>query len=293
MITAYYLAQLLPIYRMAKRLNENTNSLHKDNNLTREKAKFLLVLGSSNSDEALRGFFTKYDAASADVNPIGSLSKTHLRIFLKWCGKKWKNFEETIKKILDTVASPELKSTDSTESTLTLQDDEIDIGMTYDQLFLLGKLRKEEMLGPISMFKRLCPIWYGKQIVMINSKKKENKNVNYIDIANIVKTFFGWYFFNRNKMTIVPASVHGTGYSPDDNRHDLRPVFYPNFWNSETQKILLNMAEKMDADADAGAAGAGAAGAGDAEQTNSGGGSHPKYTRRYKEKSNKYTRSRK
>lgn len=31
----------------------------------------LLVLGSANVDEALRGYLTKYDCSSADINPIG------------------------------------------------------------------------------------------------------------------------------------------------------------------------------------------------------------------------------
>lgn len=31
----------------------------------------LLVLGSANVDEALRGYMTKYDCSSADINPIG------------------------------------------------------------------------------------------------------------------------------------------------------------------------------------------------------------------------------
>ena len=35
----------------------------------------LLVLGTSNVDEALRGYVTKYDASSADLNPIGAISK--------------------------------------------------------------------------------------------------------------------------------------------------------------------------------------------------------------------------
>ena len=35
----------------------------------------LLVLGSANVDEALRGYMTKYDCSSADVNPIGGISK--------------------------------------------------------------------------------------------------------------------------------------------------------------------------------------------------------------------------
>ena len=40
---------------------------------------FLLVLGSSNLDEALRGYFTKYGCSSADINPIGSFSKIRLK----------------------------------------------------------------------------------------------------------------------------------------------------------------------------------------------------------------------
>ncbi|XP_048422710.1 glutamine-dependent NAD(+) synthetase isoform X2 [Pyrus x bretschneideri] len=48
------------------------------------KPGFYLVLGSSNVDEALRGYFTKYDCSAADINPIGSISKQDLRAFLRW-----------------------------------------------------------------------------------------------------------------------------------------------------------------------------------------------------------------
>ena len=44
----------------------------------------LLVLGSSNVDEALRGYFTKYDCSSADINPIGGIAKTDLKKFLTY-----------------------------------------------------------------------------------------------------------------------------------------------------------------------------------------------------------------
>lgn len=50
----------------------------------RGKGGFLLVLGSANVDEALRGYLTKYDCSAADVNPIGGISKADLRAFLKW-----------------------------------------------------------------------------------------------------------------------------------------------------------------------------------------------------------------
>ena len=43
----------------------------------------LLVVGSANVDESLRGYLTKYDCSSADINPIGGISKTDLKGFLK------------------------------------------------------------------------------------------------------------------------------------------------------------------------------------------------------------------
>lgn len=36
---------------------------------------FYLVLGSANVDESLWGYLTKYDCSSADINPIGGISK--------------------------------------------------------------------------------------------------------------------------------------------------------------------------------------------------------------------------
>eukprot|EP00658_Telonema_sp_P-2_P060954 TRINITY_DN49725_c0_g1_i1.p1 TRINITY_DN49725_c0_g1~~TRINITY_DN49725_c0_g1_i1.p1 ORF type:complete len:126 (-),score=46.14 TRINITY_DN49725_c0_g1_i1:108-485(-) len=48
----------------------------------------LLVLGSANLDESLCGYFTKYDSSSADINPIGALSRTMVKSFLRWAGKE-------------------------------------------------------------------------------------------------------------------------------------------------------------------------------------------------------------
>lgn len=47
----------------------------------------LLVLGTGNVDEALRGYLTKYDNSSADINPIGGISKVDLRRFLLWAAE--------------------------------------------------------------------------------------------------------------------------------------------------------------------------------------------------------------
>jgi NAD+ synthase (glutamine-hydrolysing) len=55
---------------------------------SRGKDGFLLVLGTANVDEAIRGYFTKYDCSTADLNPIGGISKTDLKSFIVHAGKK-------------------------------------------------------------------------------------------------------------------------------------------------------------------------------------------------------------
>ena len=66
MVLAYLFAQMLPTVR------------------NRRNGGSLLVLGSANVDEQLRGYYTKYDCSSADLNPIGGISKTDLRGFIDW-----------------------------------------------------------------------------------------------------------------------------------------------------------------------------------------------------------------
>jgi NAD+ synthase (glutamine-hydrolysing) len=50
---------------------------------------FLLVLSSANVDEALRGYMTKYDCSSADLNPIGGMCKGDLNRMLCWVAEKY------------------------------------------------------------------------------------------------------------------------------------------------------------------------------------------------------------
>ena len=53
----------------------------------RSSEGFLLVLGTGNSDEGLRGYMTKYDCSSADLNPIGGINKIEIGRFLRWSSK--------------------------------------------------------------------------------------------------------------------------------------------------------------------------------------------------------------
>jgi NAD+ synthase (glutamine-hydrolysing) len=118
----------------------------------------LLVLGSANVDESLRGYFTKYDCSSADLNPIGSISKTDLRSFILYCSDMFKL--SALKSIYDAPPTAELEPL-STDGKIE-QLDEADMGMTYDELSVYGKLRKQKNCGPYTMFCKLLESWSEK-----------------------------------------------------------------------------------------------------------------------------------
>lgn len=139
----------------------------------------LLVLGSSNVDEALRGYFTKYDCSSADINPIGGIAKNDLKSFLSYfrsllrpifikdlsrdrftnnyrvCFRR-KHGITALDGILDAPATAELEPLQGGQLS---QLDEIDMGMTYQELGIFGRLRKQDCAGPFAMFCRLIHMW--------------------------------------------------------------------------------------------------------------------------------------
>lgn len=186
MVLSYLFAQLLP--------------------WTRRREGGLLVLGSANVDECLRGYLTKYDCSSADINPIGGISKTDLKAFIKWAEVQ---FELPIlREFLDATPTAELEPI--TEN--YVQSDEVDMGMTYEELSSFGRLRKVEKCGPDAMFVKLYHEW---------SQPPFNYSAELI--AEKVKRFWFFYAINRHKMTTMTPAYHAEQYSPDDNRFDLRP----------------------------------------------------------------------
>ncbi len=56
-------------------------------------------------------------------------------------------------------------------------------------------------------------------------------------MAEKVKLFWFEYARNRHKMTTLTPSYHAEGYSPDDNRFDLRPFLYPSRFPFQFRKI--------------------------------------------------------
>lgn len=171
----------------------------------------LLVLGTSNVDECLRGYLTKYDCSSADLNPIGSISKTDLRRFIVYAIKEFGI--TALEGILEAPPTAELEPlTDGKIS----QTDEDDMGMTYDELSIYGRMRKIAHCGPFSMFTKLVHEWSHKFTPS--------------EVADKVKHFFRSYSINRHKMTTLTPSYHAESYSPDDNRFDLRQFLYNVKW---------------------------------------------------------------
>lgn len=184
---------------------------------TRKRKGFLLVLASGNLDEGITGYLTKYDCSSADLNPIGSLSKIALKKFLLYCHQ-----EEGIRSlegVLKIEPSAELRPQEEGKKA---QTDEEDIGITYEELSLLGQLRKDYKCGPYSMFRRLQSIW-------------KEKSTDFI--LNKVKIFFRRYSINRHKMTTITPSLHCESYSLDDNRYDLRQFLYNSYWTFQFNNI--------------------------------------------------------
>lgn len=204
MVLAYALGQLIPT--------------------SRGGAGGLLILGSANVDECLRGYLTKYDCSSADLNPIGGISKTDLKRFIKWAELNFKL--PILQEFLDAVPTAELEPITETY----VQSDEADMGFTYDELSILGRLRKTFKLGTVGMFERLVVEW------------KERKPR---DVAQKVLDFMRFYAMNRHKMTTMTPGLYLESYTPDDNRYDLRPFLYP-IWFPFERKKVFDMVDKME-----------------------------------------------
>lgn len=196
MVTAYEFAQILPTARK------------------RPGGGSLLVLGSANVGETLRGYLTKYDCSSADINPIGSIDKADLKRFIAWAEV---NFElPCLRGFLTAIPTAELEPITETY----VQSDEVDMGMTYDELTTFGRLRKVHKLGPYGMFQRLVHDWGSDR-----DRGPDDDRPVYepAEIADKVKRFFHYYAINRHKTTVLTPALYCNEYSPEEHRFDLRP----------------------------------------------------------------------
>ncbi|KAI9768006.1 MAG: glutamine-dependent NAD(+) synthetase [Geoglossum simile] len=258
MVLSYLFAQLLPTVRGRNAENPET-----------QQPGSLLVLGSANVDESLRGYLTKYDCSSADINVSPLLHRPFIIIIPSWVTVLMKNLanlmpayrwresqffgakspengkfqdhvvfktwfkskpiisKNDLKKFIlwsstsfslpilkDFIDAPPTAELEPITDTYT-QSDEADMGMSYNELSIYGRLRKIEKLGPYGMWSKLIHTW-GDTFSPQQTYEK-------------VRWFFRCYSINRHKMTTLTPSYHAEAYSPDDNRFDLRPFLYPGF----------------------------------------------------------------
>mmetsp|Transcript_63361 Transcript_63361/g.182354 ORF Transcript_63361/g.182354 Transcript_63361/m.182354 type:complete len:747 (+) Transcript_63361:88-2328(+) len=200
MVMAFFLSQLMPWAT--------------DGDTSR--GGMLLVLGSANVDEALRGYYTKYDCSAADINPIGGINKRDLKSFLEWAGKH--KGITVLQRVADARPSAELTGSEGEQS------DEVDMGMSYAELADLGHCRKVEKCGPLSTFLKLRKRWQDRELTpSIRAKGDAAPKTKDEEVAQKVKDFYFYNALNRHKMTTLTPSYHAENYSPDDNRFDLRP----------------------------------------------------------------------
>jgi NAD+ synthetase len=206
------------------------------------ESSFLLTLACSNADEVLIGYYTKYDASSGDLNPIGSMPKRFVNKALEYYSLLWDS--KAYADIL--IATPTAELSNAKEGA-RVQTDEDEIGLTYDQIYYFGKLRSQGY-GMITMFDYIRKHMNNTDIknLVIPGKKLNNNSGNKINtikyIAQKVKTFFSKYAINRHKTVILTPSVHLLP-SPDDNRFDLRPFLYPAF--VEQSKYIDGIISKL------------------------------------------------
>ncbi|KAJ4359219.1 hypothetical protein N0V95_002385 [Ascochyta clinopodiicola] len=212
MVTAYYFAQMLPTIRK------------------RQGGGALLVLGSVNLEECLRGNVTKHDCSSADLSATGGMSKLDIRRFIRWAQTSFSL--PILGEFLDAPPTGELEPRRS----YRVESDEKDMGMTYEEIFTMARLRKEERLGPVAMFERLLLDWRDE-------KSSE-------EIASLVKRFHQFYAINRHKMTTMTPAYHTAEYSAEDPR----PFLYPEFQNSlaceRIDQMIYDIEGKMEAQKD-------------------------------------------
>jgi len=218
MVTAYLFAQLLPWTRRTAGQNVGKG--------------FLLVLGSANVDEGLRGYMTKYDCSSADLNPIGAISKGDLKRMLLWASDAYGARSSAIlREIAGAPPTAELRPNGDGGDEHSQLDEE-EMGMTYEELGWFGRLRKLGRCGPVSMYRKLVDEWTSAK-----KKRAPEDRLTHAEVAAKVKRFFFYYGINRHKMCTLTPSYHAEGYSPDDNRFDLRPFLYNSRWPRQFQTI--------------------------------------------------------
>ncbi len=216
------------------------------------KRGFLLMLGSSNVEETHRGYMTKYDCSSADLNPIGGISKLDLAKFLRLAAEKYNmpilirivdaiptaelrphNLEivqfgttrDFVPIHLATLAEPlsvlqlgDLKSEGEQQVGATpSQQDEVDMGVSYPHIRLFAFNLMVNRYGPISMF---------REALRTGALNPPGRVLTPREVSVKVKHYFFYRALNMHKMWTLTPSPHVTRLSQDTKRWCQWPIVW-------------------------------------------------------------------
>lgn len=164
---------------------------------------YLLMLGTGNGSEVARGYYTKYDNSSGDINVVGSLQKTEILSILRFLSKRWPH----IPALADIAAQPPSAELVPPKDGQGVQTDEADMGLSYPELdFLTQKVRGESL--------------WGDSLVAAYQQEFPHHNAE-----EVVKKFLRNFQRNRHKVLTLPPSVHLTRLDLD-GQFDTRPTMY-------------------------------------------------------------------
>lgn len=199
-----------------------------------------IVLATGNVDEGIMGYLTKYDCSSADINPIGGMCKDDLKSYLRYCCQELYKSERDLVDILEDIIS----APPSAELTGAEQRDEDEIGITYDEIAVLGRVRRGEFAcsGPKGAFETIWQNRYRQpfctKIRCLKSSARQGPAIGEMagELAILIKRFYQRYARNRHKLTVLTPALHTETYSPDDNRFDHRHFLYAP-WTEQFKSI--------------------------------------------------------
>ena len=168
---------------------------------------FLIVMATGNCSEVVRGYYSRYDNSSGDINVLGSLVKHDVKSILTHMANTESDFS-LLREIADQAPTAELKpsSKDQLE-----QADETEMGFTYEELDFLTSEYKSNSRG----FANLVEIFGQK----FKGKYTEDQ------VLAKVQLFYNCLLKCHYKSTTLPPSVHLTRYDLS-SLNDMRPSFY-------------------------------------------------------------------
>ena len=92
--------------------------------------------------------FSKYDCSSADLAPLGSISKNDAKDFQRWARAKWDL--PILDEFIDATPTAELLPLSA-----GVQSDEVEMGLTYSELSDFGKISNPK-LPPCACDRERC-----------------------------------------------------------------------------------------------------------------------------------------